>query len=88
MINTKINGKKLFSRAISIYNQRNYQKYSAGYQLLIEAANIGFVMAHEWLGAIYDYGLGVKSNQKKSFYHYMIGAKADNANCQYHVGIF
>ena len=49
---------------------------------------MGSVGAHEWLGAMYDYGAGTKPDRRKAFQHYMIAAKQADANSEYHIGIF
>ena len=59
-----------------------------GVELLKCAADLGHIRAHLWLGAAFDYGLGVKPHRLKAFRHYLIAAEAGNANGQYHVGVF
>lgn len=62
--------------------------YKAGFALIKQASLLGEVQAHEWLGAIYDYGLGVRKNGRLALKHYRIAAAARAPNSEYHVGVF
>ncbi len=64
------------------------QDYKTGLTLLKQAATLGQVGAHEWLGAIYDYGLGTRKNGRLALKHYRIAAEARQPNAEYHVGVF
>jgi len=64
---------------------RNWKK---GFELLKQAAALSHVGAHEWLGAVYDYGLGTRRSRRRSFEHYLIAANAGNSNAEYHIGVF
>ncbi len=77
---------KFFKEAIEKYKVA--LDYPAGFKLLRKSAALGSIKAHEWLGAVYDYGLGTRANRRKAFEHYLIAANAGNANAQYHIGIF
>ena len=62
--------------------------YKSGFALIKKASLLGEIFAHEWLGAIYDYGLGVRRNGQLAFKHYRIAAEAGQPNSEYHVGVF
>src|ERR1700687_903480 len=64
------------------------QDYKTGLVLLKQAAALGQMTAHEWLGAMYDYGLGVRKNGRLAFKHYRTAATAGHPNAEYHVGVF
>jgi hypothetical protein len=49
---------------------------------------LGHTGAHEWLGAMYDYGLGTRPNRRVALAHYKIAADARRPNAEYHVGVF
>jgi TPR repeat protein len=72
----------------SFTGEADVKKYRAGLELLKRAAALDHVGAHEWLGAVYDYGLGTRPNRRLAFQHYLTAAKAGNPNSEYHVGIF
>jgi TPR repeat protein len=78
----------IFRRAKAYYSAPSVRKHKAGFELLKQAAALGNVDAHEWLGALYDYGLGTKTNRRRAFEHYLVAAKAANPNSEYHIGIF
>lgn len=62
--------------------------YKAGFALIKQASVLGETPAHEWLGAMYDYGLGVRKDGRLAFKHYRIAAEARLPNSEYHIGIF
>ena len=62
--------------------------YKSGFALIKQASLQGEILAHEWLGAMYDYGLGVRKNGRLAFKHYWIAAEARQPNSEYHVGVF
>lgn len=81
--------RSLFSEGKRKVNWANsVQDYKTGLALLKQAATLGQVGAHEWLGAIYDYGLGTRKNGRLAFKHYRIAAEARQPNAEYHVGVF
>jgi TPR repeat protein len=81
--------RRIFGRAKAYFNGTpSKNDYACGLKLLKQAASLGQVGAHEWLGAAYDYGLGTRPNRRLAFEHYLIAAQARNPNSEYHVGIF
>ncbi len=81
--------RSIFARAKRFYNSgTGIDDYRSGFGLLKQAASLGLVAAHEWLGAMYDYGLGTRRNRKLSLKHYLIAALAGLSNGEYHVRVF
>ena len=79
----------LFARAKRVYNFANgAEDLRSGFELLRQAAELGHAGAHEWLGYVYDYGMGTRPNRRHAPEHYKIAAYAGRANAEYHVGIF
>jgi TPR repeat protein len=79
----------LFAAAKKLYNAGlGGEDYRRAFQILKRAATLGHPGAHEWLGAVYDYGLGVRPNRRLAFQHYKIAADSGRPNAEYHVGIF
>jgi uncharacterized protein len=78
-----------FAAARKKYNESlSTEDYRAGFALLRKAAELGSVRAHEWLGYVYDYGYGTRTNRSLAFKHYLVAAEAGNANAEYHIGVF
>src|ERR1700759_2700006 len=78
----------IYKKAVANFNTgRNAHDHRKGFLLLKEAASLNYVPAHEWLGAAYYYGLGVRPNRQQAFKHDLIAAKAGDATSKYHVGI-
>ena len=80
--------RRLFSEGKRLLNARS-GRGTKGCNRASQASSIlGHVEAQAWLGAAYDYGLGVKQNRRIALKHYRVAADAGNANAQYHVGVF
>lgn len=80
---------RIFAEAKRRYGpQCSLADFQCGFQLLKQAAAHGHTGAHEWLGAVYDYGLGTKANRRLAFKHYKIAADSGRPNAEYHVGVF
>lgn len=50
---------KVFTRAKSCFQTRSAESYKLGFNLLKRAASLGEIRAHEWLEAMYDYGMAL-----------------------------
>jgi len=85
----RVSPRGLFAQAKRFYKLgRDAEDYRNGIVLLKRAASLGLADAHEWLGAVYDYGLGTRPNRRRALEHYRIAADAGNPNAEYHVGVF
>src|SRR5271163_31069 len=81
--------RSLFASAKRLINPPSGRPdYRSAFQLLKCAAAIGHPGAHEWLGFVYDYGIGTRPNRRLSFEHYKIASAAGCPNAEYHVGVF
>lgn len=78
---------RVFRIAKACYGVSTCSSYKEGFELLKRAADLGCVDAHEWLGAMYDYGLGTRRSRRRSFEHYLVAANAGNPNAEYHIGV-
>jgi TPR repeat protein len=80
----------MFAEAKRLYNTgRRVQDIRRGFGLLKQAAALGHVAAHEWLGFVYRW-FGTPGQRRLSFKHYKIAAEAgpstSQANAEYQVG--
>jgi TPR repeat protein len=81
-------GRAIFARAKNLYNMaRRSEDYGQGFTLLKEAANLGLPEAHEWLGFVYQFGLGTRSNRRLAFKHYLEAADERHNSAEYQVGL-
>src|SRR5882724_1600470 len=81
--------RSIFRKAkVSFTGEADAEKFRTGLLLLKQAAILNHAGAHEWLGAVYDYGLGTRPNRPLAFEHYLRAAKQGSPNSEYHVGIF
>lgn len=80
-------GKRLFKRAtLRFVGPPGLRNFELGLELLKQAAELGQVAAHAWLGAAYDYGLGTRTNRVRAFEHYLTAAKA-GVDSEYNVAV-
>src|SRR5437879_12006871 len=56
------------------------EKQRVGLELLKRAAAMGHIESHVWLGAAYDYGIGMRPNRRRALAHYRVAAEAGNPN--------
>jgi TPR repeat protein len=76
----------LFARAKKLYNCGVREDWPLGLELLKQAAAQGHVGAHEWLGGVYDYGLGTRRNRRLALKHYKTAADAGSPKVEHNVG--
>jgi TPR repeat protein len=84
-----ISARSVYAEAVRLFRPgQSVKEYRSGFALMKSAAAMGYIKAHEWLGAMYDYGLGTRPNRRLSLRHYRIAADAGSPNGEYHVGVF
>jgi TPR repeat protein len=88
-LNEKTSARQLFAEGRRLVTfPANEGDLKVGFAFIQRASIMGEALAHEWLGAMYDYGLGVRKNGRLAFKHYRIAAEGRQPNSEYHLGIF
>ena len=85
----RLTPKDWFQKGLKLYTsdvQPSQETYLEAYKCFVQAANANYGDAWYYIGKMYDYGEGLKSNPVKAFECYLVAAREGNPNAQYSLG--